>query len=123
MPAKKERTGARFGERLAEFRKASGYTQEELARELGISRRMLAYYEGETQHAPATILPRLAQVLGISVDELLTGEERQPAPPHTMSNRLQRKLRELEKLGYKEKRQAMQLLDLFIERKQNKRQA
>lgn len=63
-----------FGERLATFRKAMGFTQEKLSSEIGVSRRMIAYYEGETRHPPTTILPRLAQALGVSVDELLMSE-------------------------------------------------
>ena len=34
--------------RVRALRKAAGYTQQELAQELGVSRRMIAYYEGET---------------------------------------------------------------------------
>jgi transcriptional regulator with XRE-family HTH domain len=34
-----------FGERLATLRKAAGFTQTELANELGISQRMVAYCE------------------------------------------------------------------------------
>lgn len=123
MPKKSTSDIVGFGERLAAFRKAAGFTQEELSKELGVSRRMIAYYEGETQHPPTTILPRLAQALGVSVDELLNGNGRREAPPRPMNSRLQRKLQELEKLGAKEKRQALQLLDMFIEREQLKRQA
>jgi len=113
-----------FGRRLAAFRKAAGFTQKELSCEIGVSRRMIAYYEGETQHPPTTILPRLAQALGVSVDALLNGDGPcEAAPARPMSNRLQRKLQDLEKLGAKEKRQALQLLDMFIEREQLKRQA
>ena len=64
-----------FGARLAAFRRAAGFTQEKLANELGISRRRIAYYEGETQHPPTTILPKLAITLGISTDILLNVNE------------------------------------------------
>lgn len=40
-----EPAGNDFGERLAALRKAAGFTQVELAAELGISQRMVAYYE------------------------------------------------------------------------------
>ncbi len=104
-----------FGNRLATFRKAAGYTQDELSNALGVSRRMIAYYEGETQHPPTTILPRLAQVLSVSVDELLNGNSPREALPHPLSGRLQRKLEALEKLSAKDQRQALQLLDSFID--------
>jgi transcriptional regulator with XRE-family HTH domain len=123
MPKKSTTDIAGFGERLVTLRKAAGFTQQELAQELGVSRRMIAYYEGETQHPPTTILPRLAQALGVSADELLNGNGRREAAPPAASVRLQRKLQQLEKLGAKERRQAMQLLDMFIEREALKRQA
>jgi DNA-binding XRE family transcriptional regulator len=36
-----------FGKRLARLRKSTGYTQRQLANELGISRRRIACYEAE----------------------------------------------------------------------------
>jgi len=62
---------ADFGKRLAELRKNAGYTQQELADELGVSRRVIGYYESESQHPPASLLVDLCQVLDISSDELL----------------------------------------------------
>jgi transcriptional regulator with XRE-family HTH domain len=64
-------TAESFGERLARLRQAAGYSQRELARELEISQRMVAYYEGETEYPPAHLLPMLAQALGVSTDQLL----------------------------------------------------
>jgi len=123
MPKKSTTDIKGFGMRLVAFRKAAGFTQQELAQDLGVSRRMIAYYEGETEHPPTTILPRLAQALGVSVDELLNGNVHKEVSAQPMSIRLKRKLQQLEKLGAKERRQAMQLLDMFIEREALKRQA
>jgi transcriptional regulator with XRE-family HTH domain len=123
MPKKSATDISGFGKRLAELRKAAAFTQQELAQELGVSRRVIAYYEGETQHPPTTILPRLARALGVSADELLNGNGRRETPRNPIGVRLQRKLRQLERLGVKERRQAMQLLDMFIEREALKRQA
>lgn len=111
-----------FGSRLAAFRKNAGFTQQELADEVGVSRRTIAYYETQTQHPPTTLLPGLAVALGVTTDDLLNvnGKSRKAKP---MSNRLQRKFQQIEKLGAKEKRQAIQLLDMFIEREQLKKQA
>lgn len=46
-----------FGTRMAELRKAAGYTQVELAKQLGISQRMISYYEGRADPPPTGILP------------------------------------------------------------------
>jgi transcriptional regulator with XRE-family HTH domain len=70
-----------FSTRLAQRRRAAGYTQEQLATELGISRRRVAYYEAESDHPPASLLTDLARVLNTSTDELLGNSSRQrPAP-------------------------------------------
>ncbi len=76
MPKKCTTDISGFGNRLVALRKAAGFTQQELSHKLGVSRRMIAYYEGETEHPPTTILPRLAQALGVSADELLNGSGR-----------------------------------------------
>ena len=78
MTKKKITDVAGFGLRLIALRKKAGYTQQQLAGKLGVSRRMIAYYEGETVHPPTTILPRLAQTLGVSADDLLVGKYTSP---------------------------------------------
>lgn len=120
MPKKSNADATGFGYRLASFRKYAGYTQQELANEIGVSRRIIAYYEGETKHPPTTILPKLAVALGVTTDALLNAKSKKENNSSPISSRLHRKLRQIEKLGTKEKRQAMQLLDMFIEREQLK---
>src|SRR5579863_360583 len=72
MPRKiKSEAASGFGTRLALLRKAAGITQTAFAHEIGISQRMMAYYEGPTAHPPANLLPAMARVLGVSVDALL----------------------------------------------------
>ena len=103
------------GDRLAALRKAAGFTQTDLARELGVSRRMIAYYEGETKYPPSAILPRLAQALGVTADELLNGAKVLPSRHKPKDVHIQRTLQQLERLSSKERRKAMRLLDSFIE--------
>jgi len=119
---RKAKTQESFGERLAALRKAAGYTQAELAEEIGVSRRIITYYEGESDYPPADLLPQLAKALNMTIDELLgSGSIKKTANPSY--SRLQRRLQQLEKLGAKEKRQVLQLLDTFIERERWKRKA
>ena len=103
-----------FSERLASLRKAAAYTQVEFAAELGISQRMVAYYEAPNAQPPAHLLPQMAQVLGTSADVLL-GLDVHPARKRPASNRLERRLLEIDKLDDKAKRQITQWLDSFIE--------
>ncbi len=116
MPSKKNGQRTDFGARLGELRKAAGYTQQELAQEVGVSRRMIAYYEGETERPPTTLLPALADALGITTDELLgVAAPKKGLKPDT---RLKRRMQQIEKMNPKEKRQVLQLIDAFIEREQ-----
>jgi transcriptional regulator with XRE-family HTH domain len=121
MPKKQLDNLTDFGARLALLRKAAGYTQMELAKEIGVSQRVIAYYEGETQHPPANLLPKLAQALNITTDELLGIKPVNKAPK--ADSRLQRRFRQIEKMDAREKRQIIQLLDTFIEREQLRRKA
>lgn len=113
---------ASFGARLAEFRKAAGFTQVELGGELGISQRMMAFYKSPTATAPANLLPAIATALGVSIDELFGRETKRRLVKQHGNSRL-RRLLAIEKLDVTEKRQLPQLLDAFIERGQWKRKA
>jgi len=103
-----------FGARLAQLRKAAGYTQEQLATELGISRRRVAYYEAESDHPPASLLTDLARVLNTSTDELLGNAPKRKTRPAPLSPRLERRLHQIERLGPKPKQQLLSLIDTFI---------
>jgi len=112
-----------FGERLATLRKAAGFTQVELAAELGISQRMVAYYESPDATPPANLLAQIASALGISIDELFGRTTKRRLVKQEGDSRLRRRLLAIEKLDLVEKRQVLQLLDAFIERGQLKRKA
>lgn len=117
-PAK---TAGTFGERLAHLRKAAGFTQVELAAELGISQRMVAYYESPAATPPANLLPQLAAVLGVTIDQLFGHAPKRTLAKQEGDSRLRRRLLAIEKLDVAEKRQVLQLLDALIERGQLKR--
>lgn len=63
-----------LGERIAEKRKAKGYKQEELAEMLGVSAQAVSKWENDLSCPDIMTLPTLAEKLGCSVDELLTGK-------------------------------------------------
>ncbi len=60
-----------LGSRLTEFRKAKGLSQETLAEEAGISLRTLQRIEKEGTNPHGDTLKRIAEVLDISIDELV----------------------------------------------------
>ncbi len=109
-----------FGKRLAKLRKAAGYTQQQLADEISATRRMIAYYESESQHPPANMLVDLARALNVSADELLGIKPVETLP---ISSRLERRIRQIEKLGPRPRQQITQLIDTFVEAEQLKQKA
>lgn len=111
-----------FGQRLAALRKQAGITQTALAQEIGVSQRMMAYYEGPTAFPPANLLPAMAKALGISVEALL-GTETAKRKTKAVDTRMQRRLQQIASLPPDERRQIMQLVDAFIERGQLKRRS
>src|SRR5689334_16934591 len=60
------------GARLAEFRKAAGLSQYELARQLGVAQPNIAFWELSDKPPRSDILPKMAKILGVSVEELLS---------------------------------------------------
>lgn len=123
MPSKHGHDDERgFGKRMAELRKAAGYTQQQLATEIGVSRRMIAYYETEAGHPPASFLIELARALNLSTDTLLglnDGHSRSAA----LSSRLERRLREVERLAPKPKQQILAFIDTVVAAEQLRRKA
>ena len=66
-----------IGEFLATLRKANGYTQQEVADRLGISNRTLSGWECGNVLPDILLLPALAELYGVTVDEILAGQRRE----------------------------------------------
>ena len=62
-----------LGARIIALRKSAGWNQAELAQRLQISPSAVGMYEQGRREPSADILVRMAKVLGVSVDYLLTG--------------------------------------------------
>lgn len=104
-----------FGPRLAQLRKAAGYTQQQLADEVGVSRRMIAYYEGETGHPPTGFLVELARALALSTDELLgIAPMKKSARKGTISTRWERRVRQIERLDARPRQQIVTFIDAIL---------
>ena len=80
-----------IGAFLATQRKAHGYTQEEVADKLGISNRTLSKWETDRSSPDILYLPALADLYGVTVDEILRGErakrEEQPLSPEEQAKK------------------------------------
>ncbi len=85
-----------LGRRIAHLRKEEGFTQTQLAKSLGISQQLVAFYEGGYRRIPITLLLELARTFGISVEEMIGqtngGMRRGPTP------KLQQQLQQVSRL-------------------------
>lgn len=63
-----------FAERLAEARKKTGMTQEQLAERLDVSRQTVSKWEAGQAQPEAGRIAGLADALGVTCDALLRGE-------------------------------------------------
>lgn len=74
-----------LGRRIAHLRKAQGMTQEALSEPLGVTAQAVSKWENALSCPDIMLLPDLARLLDVSVDMLLTGQERkavsEPAQP------------------------------------------
>ena len=60
-----------LGKRIAKNRKRLGMTQDALAEKLGITAQAVSKWENDQSCPDITMLPRLAEIFGITTDELL----------------------------------------------------
>lgn len=68
-----------IGAFLTALRKANGMTQKELAERLSVSDKTVSRWERDDGAPDLSAIPVLAEIFGVSCDELLRGERKKPA--------------------------------------------
>lgn len=64
-----------LGKRIAALRREKELTQDALAEMLGVSPQAVSKWENDQTCPDISLLPKLAQELGVTVDELLSGKQ------------------------------------------------
>lgn len=67
-----------LGKRITAHRKRLGMTQDKLAEQLGITAQAVSKWENDQSCPDITMLPKLAEIFGISIDQLLGQSENDP---------------------------------------------
>lgn len=62
-----------IGSRISRLRKGQGMSQEALAEKIGVSSQAVSKWENDQSCPDISLLPQLAKLLDVTVDELLTG--------------------------------------------------
>jgi len=59
-----------IGKNIADYRKRKGFTQAELGKKLGVTNQAVSKWESETSMPDVMMIPRIARVLEITLDDL-----------------------------------------------------
>jgi len=111
-----------FGKRLVSLRKSRGLTQKQLGEKIGVSKRVIAYYEGETNYPPAHLIVPLSKALNVSTDELLGVKDINEIVDPKLST-LWRRLKVLETFSEKERRAVLQYVEIISEKNKSQQNA
>lgn len=101
-----------LGARIAHLRKEEGITQVQLAELLGTSQQTITAYEVGRRRVPVSSLPKIAKLLGVSVEALI-GEEAKPGK-RGPAPKLQQQLERITRLPKTQQRFVMQVIDSVI---------
>lgn len=98
-----------LGAYVASLRKEAALSQQAVADELGIAQQTLAHYEVGRLRMPASLLPKLAQLFGVAVDDLVGlrngAARRGPAP------KLQQQMERLGRLPKAKQKTVMAMIE------------
>ena len=107
-----------FAKRIKALRLQKGISQGEIAKKIGIHKINYGRYErGESQPSAET-LTKLADVLNVSTDYLLEGEEQDAIVANFEDRDLLKIFSKVETLPLEEKETIKDLIDAYLKRKQ-----
>ncbi|ACT06766.1 MULTISPECIES: helix-turn-helix domain-containing protein [Dickeya] len=113
MNTKDEPFFKELGARIAQARKELQLTQQQLAEQLGIAQQTMAHYEGGRLKVSASLLPQLATILNLSLDELLGLPARRTAKRGPAS-RLEQQIQIISQLPKTKQKFVTEMLDNVI---------
>jgi len=104
-----------LGRRIARFRKERGLTQQQFADILGLKQYAVANYETGRYRVPVALLPELAHVLGVTVEDLLGLQppKKKPGP----ASKLQKQMKQISSLPKEQQKSIIQVLDMALKSK------
>lgn len=102
-----------IGNRLREFRRRRGLTQEEVADELGLTQSLVSQYERGEIRMVATLIAAFAKLLRVSADEIL-GLKESKGNGLVVDRRLLRRLQKMDELSRRDKQALLRTIDGFL---------
>jgi transcriptional regulator with XRE-family HTH domain len=103
-----------FGERLVQARQQAGLSQVELAERIGVDRRVIAHWERRSVTLKPEQIVSLAQILGISADELLGATKPRNSGP---TGKVRQVFENVSRLPRKQQLKVVEFVEAFVEKK------
>lgn len=106
-------TASAIGQRIRQARLARGLSQTELGRKIGLSKRMVVYYESQGGTASSVLLVKIADALGVPLATLAGRKEAssrdRQAPPVAL--RVWKRLKRIEELPPHDRKAVLKMID------------
>ena len=107
-----------IGKFISALRKANGMTQKDLAEQLNVSDKTVSRWERDEGAPDLAMIPVIAEIFGVTCDELLRGERKSPTERKLMSE--QERDSEESEYTVKGEKQRQRLLKLTLSQYQNR---
>jgi transcriptional regulator with XRE-family HTH domain len=123
MGRKLTKPRGQHGEKLAALRRDAGLTQAELAEAIGEHQQTIAYWERSPRPARSDAIPKLARILGVSVEDLLNDANVPAKQPRKSgpTGKIDKLFDEVSRLPRRQQDKIAEFVSAFIE--QHKRKA
>ena len=112
VPRKLRHPRPKQGQRLVALRHAVGLSQAELARLVGESQANIAFWERCEKPPRSDVLPKLAEVLGVRIQDLI--EAAGPAPTRTPVGKVQQLFEEVRKLPRRKQERVVEVVAALL---------
>lgn len=99
-----------LGEKITKLRKEKKLSQIDIANAIGVSRDAISKYERGDIVPSVDNAKKMANVLGVSLDYLVSEEEQQEA----IDNRMVKRIKELQKLSEADQLSILSVIDAFV---------
>ena len=104
-----------FKTNLVKLRRQYGLSQRALAKKMGVSQRVISYYEKDAANVPLSRIIDLANALDVSVIELLDSKIERKNNIKELDVRIIRKIRQIENLPRRKQEELWQHINTALE--------
>ncbi len=102
-----------LGDKISERRKARGWTQEFFSEKVGVHNRHVSRWETNKMRPSLTTLRKIADVLGMDVDDLLSDQPVAGASSTKLDPIVQKKMEDVQDMSTEDRAVVFRLIDLL----------